>query len=198
MFTGIIEHLGKITKRVSIESGLRLFIDVNELAFIQGESVAVDGICLTAIESGQTLIVDISPETIAKTTINNYQVGQIVNLEKALLVGKSLSGHFVTGHVDGHASIKEIKTVGEFKCLVIDGFPDDAYPYLIKKGSISIDGISLTINEVLGDAIECMIIPHTFNHTNLKQRNGGDRVNIEYDYIARCIERQLSLQKARS
>ena len=193
MFTGLIQKLGEVTAKKTIEGGQQLTIMATDMSFKEGESIAVNGVCLTAQASSNHLEVAVSPETLAHSNLGQLKVNAVVNIEKALKVGDELGGHWVTGHVDCTACIESMDKQGEFIRLVISGLPNEAEPYLIKKGSITIDGISLTINQVSGATLECMIIPHTLNHTVLKYRQKGESVNIEYDYLARIAVKQFEI-----
>lgn len=194
MFTGIITHQGLISKVEDKDDGRRLEIraaglDLDRLAI--GASVAHSGVCLTvAGKTGDGYAVYASPETLARTTLGTWRVGDAVNLETSLRLGDELGGHLVFGHVDGLGRIVTIEPVGESFRLVLD-LPSDLRPLVAVKGSIAVDGISLTVNEVTEAGVGLMIIPHSWSVTTLRHRRPGDAVNIEADMLARYVARQL-------
>lgn len=194
MFTGIITHQGLISKVEDKDGGRRLEIraaglDLDRLAI--GASVAHSGVCLTvAGKTGDGYAVYASPETLARTTLGTWRVGDAVNLEASLRLGDELGGHLVFGHVDGQGRIATIEPVGESFRLVLD-LPSDLRPLVAVKGSIAVDGISLTVNEVTEAGVGLMIIPHSWSVTTLRHRRPGDAVNIEADMLARYVARQL-------
>ena len=187
MFTGIVEKVGQITA-VSPQGEttlLRIATSFGDLEL--GESVAVNGCCLTVTEStadGEALFF-VSQETLRLTNLGSLTVGSRVNLERALALGSRLSGHWVQGHVDGVGHIVQAATD-----LVVE-IPAELAKYCIHKGSICLDGISLTLNEVAGNRVRFTIIPHTWNHTRLHTLRAGDPVNVETDLIAKHVERLL-------
>ncbi|MFC1748769.1 riboflavin synthase [Pseudomonadota bacterium] len=199
MFTGIIESLGQITaldakgddRRLSIATG---GLDMTDVQL--GDSIAVDGICLTVVEfSDAHFVMDASAETLSKTTMGGFSVGRKVNLEKALTPTTRLGGHMVSGHVDGVGEIESKETVGEslrFRVRV----PDALAKYIAVKGSVCIDGISLTVNRVEGAVFDINIIPHTADVTTIGGYQAGRKVNIEVDLVARYLERLLLGDKA--
>ena len=194
MFTGIITHQGLIAKLEDKDGGRRLEIraaglDLDRLAV--GASVAHSGVCLTvAGKTADSYIVYASPETLARTTLGTWREGDAVNLEASLRLGDELGGHLVFGHVDGQGRIATIEPVGESFRLVLD-LPSDLRPLVAVKGSITVDGISLTVNEVTEAGVGLMIIPHSWSVTTLRHRRPGDAVNIEADMLARYVARQL-------
>jgi riboflavin synthase len=194
MFTGLIEDVGKVLKIAKTGTSGRLdvttAIPVEEIAV--GDSVAVNGICLTVVDKGSSRVgFDVSPETIDRTAFKQLRQGHYVNLERALRLGDRLGGHIVSGHVDCVATIVSRREIsGNF---VYDfRFPAKFARYVIEKGSVAIDGISLTVNAVSGDGFSVNIIPHTANETNLRYRKPGDEVNIETDILGKYVERLLS------
>lgn len=194
MFTGLIEGEGKIISMVSEKGGLSVEISVPfPLTDTKiGDSISVNGVCLTVIEKkAHSFKAHLSPETIERTTFKYLKVGEFVNLERALRLGERLGGHLVSGHVDGIGKIIEIIPLGNFYRFLIE-IPENLAIYLVEKGSIAVDGISLTINRVEGTTFELMIIPHTYNVTNLKHKKRGDLVNIEIDMIAKMVYKWLS------
>ncbi len=190
MFTGIIEALGTLREVRRERGGLALLVDATlpgePLAV--GESVAVSGPCLTVervVPGGFTAFA--SSETVARTTLARARAGQAVNLERALQVGGRLGGHFVSGHVDGIGRVRRVAPSGEAREVTITA-PDAILPFLAAKGSVAIDGISLTVNDVRGADFTVMIIPHTLGATTLVQAAPGDDVNLEADVIARYVQ----------
>lgn len=187
MFTGLIQSLGVVREF----SGGRLQIDGtwpdDHEPIAVGESVAVNGCCLTTIEAG-ALVFELSPETLARTAFGKLAAGSVVNLERALRVGDRMGGHWVQGHVDGVGSLVAVLPHGdyvEFRFRI----PADGDRYIIDKGSITIDGISLTVVTPVEGEFAVWVIPHTLEHTNLKSAQAGDAVNIEYDLVAKYLER---------
>lgn len=194
MFTGIIESIGKITSiqncgedfRIEIESG---DLDLGDVKL--GDSIATNGVCLTVIAlSNNGFSADVSSETIEKTGFTHYQQGTIVNLEKALLPTTRLGGHIVSGHVDGVAKVKAIQNVGRAVEYWITP-PADLIKYIVQKGSVTIDGISLTVNDVDSDSFKLTIVPHTSQETTITNFKVGTSVNLEIDILARYIENLL-------
>jgi riboflavin synthase len=193
MFTGIVECCGEVTAVEPVSTGARLSIDLpfaEELGV--GESVAVNGCCLTvtAIENS-TAIFDILAETQRVTNLGDLEQGGSVNLERALRADDRLSGHFVQGHVDCTSEILELEPVGQDHRLKIS-LPDKFSRYLIHKGSICVDGMSLTAAEVSDDSFTIWLIPHTMEVTNLKKRQAGERVNLEFDMLAKYMEKLVA------
>jgi riboflavin synthase len=164
-----------------------------------GSSIAVNGCCLTAIEiDSQSFAADLSPETLDKTNLGELGVGRKVNLERPLAPTGRLSGHFVQGHVDGTGEFLGIDELGEDNWNLRVRAPEPLLKYLVYKGSIAIDGISLTVARLDGDVIEVAIIPHTYRETNLADRRPGESVNLEADVIAKHVERLMELRSASS
>lgn len=194
MFTGIIEAIGRIDSVQKSELGQELTIETPFHDLKLGESVAVNGVCLTVArlqKSNRDRDIAnflVSPETIQRTNIGDSNQESIVNLERALLANSRLSGHLVQGHVDGIAELVSLESVGECFELSIK-IPQSCLKYTVEKGSLCLDGISLTINRIEGDILYFMIIPHTWTHTILHKRKPGDRLNFEVDVIAKYAER---------
>ena len=191
MFTGLIETVGTIERCERTEGGLQFLISsslpVNELE--DGESIAVDGVCLTVTRfSGKGFAVDVSPESLATTTLADIKVGSRVNLERALKLSDRLGGHLVSGHVDGQAMLQSVRRTGEFTRLDFKT-PQSLLDSMVVKGSVAIDGISLTVNTVDAGGFSVMIIPHTLVNTTLCDRKPGQRVNIETDMIGKYVEK---------
>jgi len=195
MFTGIIETTGTVLKNEKHEKGNRLIIATCYAQLIAGESIAVNGVCLTLLplENESEMAFDLSPETLMCTTLEKVQVGQQVNLERAMLASARFGGHYVSGHVDATTHVASLSALGEFTLLELGPFSASAMLYLIPKGSITVDGVSLTINEVGEQRVKLMLIPHTLTQTNLHALRIGQQVNIEYDYLTRIVAHQLEI-----
>lgn len=192
MFTGLIETLGRVVDNQLLESGRRLTLDSPFETIQSGESIAVNGVCLTALSADKKTSFDVSPETLRLTTLGALEPGQQVHLERALLAGSRMGGHYVSGHVDTMASILSVRAEGEFVELTIGEFDMHALPYLFQKGSITLDGVSLTINTVFQNTISVMLVPYTLSMTTFCSAVVGQRVNVEFDYLARTIAHQLA------
>jgi riboflavin synthase len=192
MFSGIISAIGEISRIERSKGGLRLAIEGGKLALrgvAVGDSIAVNGACLTVVKRGKkSFSVDISPETL-RCTAGLDKAGE-VNLEKALALSDRLDGHLVLGHVDGVGKVTKVERLGENRLLRVRS-PASLSRYIARKGSIAVDGVSLTVNEVRGAEFEINLIPHTLAVTTLKDLRVGDRVNLEVDPLARYAERLL-------
>jgi riboflavin synthase len=188
MFTGLVDHCGIICGIQTISNGLKIQIKHHFTAIEIGESIAVDGMCLTVTQFTQDIFhCDISIETLALTTAKNFQTGQGVNLERALLPTSRIGGHFVTGHVDQIGQIASIQDMNDFREIKINILNKKARLFLIKKGSIAVNGVSLTINEVEEDSFKILLIPHTLERTHLKNIKVQDWVNLEFDMLSKII-----------
>lgn len=194
MFTGLVEAIGRIRSMESCSAGLRLQIDAGELDLADvaiGDSVAVNGCCLTVVAlGGGVLSMDISNETLACTTFAALSVDCRVNLERALRVSGRLGGHLLTGHIDGVAQVLE-RLGGDEAVELSFRVPGELARYICRKGSVAIDGISLTVNRVSGVEFSIQLIPHTLKATVAGSYEPGMRVNIEVDLIARYVESLL-------
>lgn len=196
MFTGIIEHLGKIDSLSNTEAGGRLRVSLVGTAPIAaelkiGSSIAVNGCCLTAVEiGGDFFCADLSQETIERTSFAETGVGRLVNLELPLAAAARLGGHFVQGHVDGVGRVEGMAELGESWWLSVN-IPAELQRYVAEKGSLAVDGISLTVARWHGGIAEFAIIPHTRANTNLRGTKTGDAVNIECDILAKYVESLL-------
>lgn len=194
MFTGIITEIGTIKdKQEGADGDLRFTIqagfDMDGVAM--GASIACDGCCLTVIEKGaDTFAVDVSKESISKTSLKSWDIGRKINLERSLCVGDELGGHIVSGHVDGLAVLESVTPDGESYRLKIRA-PKELARYVAPKGSVALNGISLTVNEVEGDVFGINIIPHTWENTNLKDVAIGGVLNMEVDMLARYVARMM-------
>ncbi len=194
MFTGIVETVGRIVRLDNTGQAMRLAIDSGTLALddVQlGDSIAVSGPCLTVVALARgSFEVDVSTETLARTTLGSKRTGDSVNLEKALRLTDRLGGHLVSGHVDGLGQVSRRESRGEYVRLVLS-VPAALARYLAFKGSVTIDGVSLTVNDAGDDWFEVLTIPHTLERTTLGSLAVGAAANIEVDLIARYIERLL-------
>ncbi len=191
MFTGIIEGLGTLVSVRAMDRGARLTIDgdFDLIGTKLGDSIAVNGACLTAVRlAGRRFEVDVSPETMKGTILGAAKAGDRVNLERALRLSDRIDGHLVAGHVDGIGTIIQRKTLAN-AILVTVSVPDALTRYMIHKGSVAVDGVSLTINRLAPDAFEVSIIPHTAQLTTVGVKKPGSRVNIETDMIGKFVER---------
>ena len=196
MFTGIVEEIGKI---ISITQN-QLVISANTVltGTKLGDSIAVNGICLTVTDlKNNCFVADISPETYNVTSLKYLKSGCYVNLERAMPADGRFGGHIVSGHIDNIGKIKNLKKNGNFYDLEIE-IPQICTKYVIKKGSIAINGISLTVAEIVNNSISIAIIPHTFEMTALKILKAGDFVNIETDILAKYVEKILSTSDNRT
>jgi len=191
MFTGIIEQLGEVEKVESVFNNKRLFIKSTFGQDLKiGESIAVNGVCLTVISAKEDLfVVETMPVTLSQTTLNNLKIGEYVNLERALTPGSRMSGHFVNGHIDGMGIIGRKKR-GKDIALSIQ-VSAEIIKYLLLKGSVAVDGISLTIAEIKNKEFIVYLIPHTLNNTNLQFKDVSDKVNIEIDVLVKVVYQYL-------
>lgn len=190
MFTGIIEETGIVQNITSYKISVKCKKVLENTKC--GDSIALNGVCLTVTELfDDSYSADISPETFKMTNFGMLRNGDIVNLERALLLSTRLGGHIVSGHIDGVATISKISKNKEFYDLVVK-LNDNQLKYVVKKGSIAISGISLTIADIIGDTIYIAVIPHTFENTNLKFLTQGSFVNIEVDILSKYVEKFLS------
>jgi riboflavin synthase len=196
MFTGIVEAVGSLSEVKGTGGGFRVRIHTPLSSAMKiGDSLAVNGVCLTVILiDGEHILADVGPETARVTTFGALQRGQQVNLERPMRVDGRLDGHFVLGHVDGVGVIEEIRAEGESRWLTI-GFPPALAPFFIRKGSIAVDGISLTVAGLGERQFDVMAIPFTWNNTTLKGLRKGDKVNLECDMIGKYVSRAMELRK---
>lgn len=195
MFTGIVQAVGTVVALTPSGGDVELVVDTGELGLADaavGDSIAVAGACLTATRlDGSRFAADVSNETLAKTTLGRLRTGSAVNLEKALKAGQALGGHYVTGHVDGVGRVVETHDDGRSWRVTFELAPELAR-YVAPKGSVTIEGVSLTVNEVDGVRFGVNLIPHTREVTTLGALTPGSPVNVEVDIIARYVERLLS------
>lgn len=200
MFTGIISAIGDVRQRDGGRFTLASSYDPASIAL--GASIACDGVCLTVTSvapdthgaaSGSVFTVDVSNETLSKTTLGSWAPGRRVNLERALAARDELGGHIVTGHVDGLASIVDIRPDGTSRRFTFE-VPEHLARYIAPKGSVALDGTSLTVNEVMGDRFGTNLIPHTLTATTWERKKPGDQINLEVDLIARYVARLLEFR----
>jgi riboflavin synthase len=191
MFTGIIRELGRVTSLDGGGDGVRLVVEAPETAAraAPGDSVSLDGVCLTAVavENGG-LAFDAVPETLSRSTLGRLTAGDHVNVEPALRAGEPLGGHYVQGHVDAVGQVRSVEPEGDGARVWIDA-PDDVLRYCVEKGSITVDGVSLTITGLGDDAFEVALVRHTLETTTLGSLEPGDEVNLEVDVLAKYVER---------
>jgi len=201
MFTGIIESIGSIEKIEKKSGDAKITINVGKLDMSDvalGDSIACNGVCLTATEFNQnSYTADVSGETLRLTTLANIQVGSSVNLEKALTPTTRLGGHLVSGHVDGIGEVISITKDSRSIQYKIKA-PDELAHYIAKKGSICVDGVSLTVNDIQENIFELNLVPHTLVETTASEYKVGSQVNLEVDLLARYLERLLTGQKVES
>ena len=191
MFTGLVQALGTVRSVTDAQAGRRLRVAEPSLApqLALGESVAVDGACLTVVAvEGDCFDFEAGPETLAKTTLGKLAIGDLVNLERALRVGDALGGHFVSGHIDCVGTIAEATQTGDWLTVWFT-FPTEFEPLLVAKGSVAIDGVSLTVVDVKRDRLSVMLIPHTRDHTTLGLKKPGASVNMEFDLLAKHVQK---------
>ena len=197
MFTGIVEDKGRVVRleRQGPRNRMTLEVPMSLTELSLSDSINVNGVCLTIVEKkGQVITVDISSETLQRTNLSTIREGDEVNLERALRLADRLGGHFVTGHVDGVGTITEERKEGDFFHIRIR-MPQSVMKYVVQKGSIAIDGISLTVNECQGDEIRITLIPFTLQRTTLLEKRVGERVNVETDILGKYVESLLGRKR---
>lgn len=191
MFTGIIEGIGilkSITRR-DYNASFEIEVDFDLEDTNVGDSISIDGCCLTVTSRlGNHFWAELSDETLRITTLGGLKIGDTANIERALKIGGRLGGHMVQGHVDGVGKIESFQYVGESKELVIQ-VPHKLTRYIVNKGSLTIDGISLTVNEIKGNIAKIRVVPHTIQATTLKNKKPGDSINLEVDIIGKYVEK---------
>lgn len=201
MFTGIIEEVGTVERLERRSTGGRLKVRCRSVLenLKEGSSLAVNGVCLTAVgPPAGVFVADISPETLRRSNLGDLRPGALVNLERPLTPSGRLDGHIVQGHVDATGEVVELRQAGESDWLLAVRFPSELAPFLVPKGSVALDGISLTIAEMEGDVIRVAVIPYTYRNTNLRARRRGDRINIECDILAKYVLKKLEWLRAPS
>lgn len=193
MFTGIVREVGRVVVADGGQDGLELVLEAPATAALTavGDSVSVDGCCLTAEEVGDGRITfHAVPETLSRTTLGQTRVGDLVNVEPALRVGEPLGGHVVQGHVDAVGRVRSVEAEGEGRRVVVDA-PADVLRYCVEKGSIAVEGVSLTVAELVEGGFGVALVPHTLQATTLSSLAAGDAVNLEVDVLAKYVERLL-------
>jgi riboflavin synthase len=189
VFTGLVREVGTV---VSFEDG-RLRVESSIAAAI-GDSVAISGVCLTVVDGDRkTLAFDAVPETLARTTLGSLRADEQVNLEPALKAGEALGGHYVQGHVDGVGSIRSVEPEGDGRRVWVDA-PPEILRYCVEKGSIAVDGVSLTVADLDDDGFAVALVPHTLDVTTLGTAAAGDEVNLETDVLAKYVEKLTGLR----
>jgi len=194
MFTGLVESVGEMIERKTTSGGFRLCI-ASTLApeLSNGDSIAVNGVCLTVIHAGPDQFhADVGPETVRVTTLGRLDRGSVVNLERPLRADQRFGGHFVQGHVDAIGYIEELRAEAEFHWMTFS-FPHELTPFIVHKGSIAVDGISLTVAGLGTDRFDVQLVPYTMDHTNLRRAQKRDRVNLEVDMLGKYVVRAAEL-----
>jgi riboflavin synthase len=193
MFTGLIEATGEVTARTPTTGGQRISVRSALTADLNlGDSVAVNGVCLTVVETDGAFHADVGPETLRVTTLGSLATGAVVNLERPLRGDGRMGGHFVQGHVDAIGRIEKLQPASDFLWMTVS-FPRELARFLVLKGSVAVDGISLTVAGLSGDAFDVQLVPFTMEHTNLKRARVGDSVNLECDMIGKYVARAAEL-----
>ncbi len=194
MFTGLVEDVGQVRAVDEVSGGRRLTIATPLARHLTvGDSVATSGVCLTVVAlDGDAWAAEVSPETLRVTSLGGLVPGALVNLERSLALGSRLGGHLVQGHVDGTGTIDTLAADGDFQRLTLS-FPPSLAPYFIEKGSVAVDGISLTIAALGATTFDVQIVPHTWMHTTLRVASPGTVVNLECDMVGKYVLRGLSL-----
>lgn len=193
MFTGIIEELGRVRTIAEMPGGLRMEVEARTVTqgTNSGDSIAVNGVCLTVLEpNDRGFAAEVSPETLQRTTLGRLSAGSPVNLERALLPTTRLSGHVVQGHVDGKGKVEKAVPQGDFHTVTFS-FPAELSRYFVEKGSVAVDGISLTVAALRDGEFDIAVIPKTWEATNLHTMRPGDAVNLEVDIMAKYVERMM-------
>ncbi len=197
MFTGLVEEVGKVRGILKRSGGVQLRVECSKVIEDSkvGDSICVNGVCLTVVEvKGSSLTFFLSPETLKRSSLYLLKVGDFVNLERALKLSDRLGGHILQGHVDATTKITGIKREGESFRFTF-ALPGNFAHLLVEKGSIGVDGISLTVASISPNSFSVAVIPHTYENTNLKLKRTGDLVNLEFDIIGKYVERMLKLNK---
>jgi riboflavin synthase len=200
MFTGIVRELGRVVSAEGDGGGLALAVEAPETAarLATGDSISVNGVCLTAesVENGRVSLQAV-PETLARSTLGGLTAGDGVNVEPALRAGEPLGGHYVQGHVDAVGRVRSVEEEGQGVRAVVEA-PPDVLRYCVEKGSIAVDGVSLTIAELSAGAFAVVLVPHTLEVTTLSTLEPGQSVNLEVDVLAKYVERLLETRGLRS
>jgi riboflavin synthase len=194
MFTGLVETKNRLLLTAPLESGKKMTFSHRFKGLELGESIAVNGACLTVVAFDDAKFeVELSGETLQLTTLGDLKEGDVVNMERALRAGDRLGGHMVTGHVDGIAQVTKVAPDGEMTLVQLEA-PESLAQYIARKGSLTVEGVSLTVNAVDGCKVDLLIIPHTQEVTTLGRLGAGSSVNIEVDLIARYVARLLEVR----
>lgn len=199
MFTGIVEEVGVVAAVEPVSVGARLRIHCRKVLEDTGEgaSISVNGVCLTAVDlRADSFAADVSPETLSRSNLGELAEGAEVNLERALAAGGRLGGHIMQGHIDGTGELVAFDELGDGNWWLRVAIPSELQRYVVFKGSIGVDGISLTVAEVDENMVGVAVIPHTVRNTNLRRRRTGDKLNIECDILAKYVEKLLSAFRA--
>ncbi len=196
MFTGIVEHRGSVVSVVEIDGGRRAVVDVGPLSGIRvGGSISLSGVCLTAVDVEDSHVtLEIVNETLDRSNLGSLVEGSPINLERAMPASGRFDGHIVQGHVDGVGTMRAVSPDGEGARMTVE-IPTDLRRYVVEKGSVTIDGVSLTVAALTDDSMEVAVIPHTFAVTTFGLRNTGDQVNLEVDVLAKYVERILKADR---
>jgi riboflavin synthase len=193
MFTGLIEATGEVTARTPTTGGQRISVRSPLTAALNlGDSVAVNGVCLTVVQTDAAFHADVGPETLRVTTLGSLATGAVVNLERPLRGDGRMGGHFVQGHVDAIGRIEKLQPASDFLWMTVS-FPRELARFLVLKGSVAVDGISLTVAGLSGDGFDVQLVPFTMEHTNLNRARIGDTVNLECDMIGKYVARAAEL-----
>jgi riboflavin synthase len=197
MFTGIIQELGSVISLEQNSAGARLTVQCQEVLTDAkiGASIAVNGACLTAVQiAAGAFSADLAPETLKRTNLGNLERGAAVNLERPLAASARLDGHFVLGHVDSTAELLSLKPLGDDNWWLSICVPNELSRYIVSKGSLAVDGMSLTVAEIEGNVVSFTIIPHTYEHTTLAGYKPGARLNVEVDILAKHLEKLVAVR----
>ncbi len=198
MFTGIIEEVGSVERLLPRAGGSEIRIRAGKVTegTREGDSISVSGVCLTARNAGPAgFSADVSPETLERTSLSQLRAGSLVNLERALLPSSRMGGHIVQGHVDGLGRIHELKELGDGNWWLSVEVPAELECFCVFKGSISIDGVSLTVAKLAGNLLSVAVIPHTWANTTMRSYRQGGVVNLETDIIAKYVEKMLAARE---
>lgn len=198
MFTGLVESLGRVAGVVTTDGGIQIAIETPMSGDLTlGESVAVNGVCLTVASiDGVRMRADVGPETARVTTLGRLRSGDVVNLERSMRADSRFGGHFVQGHVDAVGEVHSVRPDGDAHWITVT-FPAVLAPFIVRKGSIAVDGISLTVADLRETQFDVMIIPFTWDHTNLRGLRAGAPVNLECDMVGKYVARALELRGVR-
>lgn len=199
MFSGLVERVGVVVERAELPSGVRLGIEHGFSPLELGESIATSGVCLTVIADeargpSRVFSADLSVETLARTTLGEARPGTRVNLERSLTLSTKLGGHLVTGHVDGRGRVVALEALGEMTKATLE-VPPNVAPFTAEKGSLTVEGVSLTINRATRDTVELLLVPHTRAVTTLGDLAVGRVVNLEVDLVARYVARLIDFRQ---